>query len=190
MRVIVLALTAAVSSSACNHFDETQFDGVRRAGQALQTATGLGVTEPKYRELVQACDVEASLAGQKAQLHSERAVAAKYVDMCAAYRDVLIIWETKLSETQRLGHEPKLGFINVSHPELRRVVSSYAIRVLPGLSADEFARQSRELFKKAMAGDDLVGPPISQQDQIDSKAAIDLVWTVAATKLDRANARP
>ncbi len=196
--VRALALTAIGLTGACGPhgstiaavtLDEAQFDAVRRAGQGLRTAATVGITEVKYRDLAQACDVEAALAVQKARLEPERAIAARYVEMCTAYRDVLVIWDARSRETQRMGHEPKMGYINVSTPDLHRLVAAYDINKIPGLSAEEYRRQSRELLKRAMAGDDLAGPPISLEDQIDSNSATHQVWASAAKKLDKANER-
>ncbi len=182
----VVALTAVC---ACAKLDETQFDAVRRAGQGLRTATDLGVTEFRYRELVQACSVEASLVSQKADTELEKAIALKYTEVCRTYRDVLMVWDAKAHDTQRLGSEPLMGYVEILTPDFRRLIEAYTIPVKPALTLEEYQRHARESLTKAMAGEDLPGPPVSLQDQVDSNAAVNLIWAVAAAKLEKANER-
>ena len=113
---LAFALVCVASFAACNRFDETRFDGIRRAGQALKSATGLGVTETKYRELVQACDVEASLATQKATIEEERTVAARYAEMCGVYRDALVVWDVLRSEEKRMGRAEPNACVEIHNP--------------------------------------------------------------------------
>ena len=68
----------AVAVAVAPAIDPKTFDGVYRAGHAMKSATGLGVNQTRYRELLQAFDGEVSIAREKAVNDKERQLAATY----------------------------------------------------------------------------------------------------------------
>jgi hypothetical protein len=110
---VLVSVLFCVGCGGSAKIDQMKFDGVYRAGKAMEGATGVGVNLLKYRELVQAFASEVSIANDRAQTGSEREMVAQYAKALKAYKDAGDLWTRKLQG----GAELTVG----SDPELLRI---------------------------------------------------------------------
>ena len=90
---IVLACTVVL---ACGGPDRKKFEGTRRAGVAISTAVGKGVSAPRYRELVLQLEAQLAILKGRAVGPQETEIVEKYDDATRAYRAALAVWTLKV----------------------------------------------------------------------------------------------
>jgi hypothetical protein len=90
-------LVALLNSSGCGRgINQAKFEGVYRAGQGMKSATDVGVTIVKYRELLQVFASEVAMAEAKPANAREKAMVANFTEALVNYRDAATLWAAKI----------------------------------------------------------------------------------------------
>jgi hypothetical protein len=82
--------------------DQAKFDGVYRAGQGMKSATDVGVSIAKYRELLQVFASEVAMAEAKPTNPVEKRMVARWSEALANYRDALTLWTAKIEHRESI----------------------------------------------------------------------------------------
>jgi hypothetical protein len=123
--VVVLVLLLSAASACGRGIDQAKFESVYRAGQGMKSATDVGVTLQKYRELLQVFASEVAMAEPKAANPREKAMVARWRDALVNYRDAVTLWVAKIE------HGPTLPTTAI--PEGPALIDTYRLPTEQGV---------------------------------------------------------
>jgi len=124
-RLVALVLLLSAASACGRGIDQTKFEAVYRAGQGMKSATDVGVTIAKYRELLQVFASEVAMAEAKAANPDEKRMVAKWSEALVNYRDAVTLWVAKIEH-----RDPNLPTTTL--PEGPALIEKYRLVTLQG----------------------------------------------------------
>jgi hypothetical protein len=202
-RAIVGVVLGALLLVGCGGLDKEKFALANRSGQAVKSATDVGVVPGKYRELVQAFATEVSLSRDKATNEKERALAGEYGDALTAYRDALAVLDEKANKAY--------GPFVAATPEMVRIASTYSLPIAKAVSPERFAAEAISVAKDVYEsmgrtptqaqlesaadavlkkGSDVMRftrPPVARIDLLDAEAAVQSLWKIGGDRIEKAS---
>lgn len=93
---IVVAVLLLFLSACSRGIDQAKFAAVYRAGQDMKSATEVGSTLARYRELLQAFASQVAQAKDAARNDREQAMVGQFDAALTAYRDAADAWTIKI----------------------------------------------------------------------------------------------
>ena len=195
-RAIVGVVLGALLLVGCGGLDKEKFALANRSGQAVKSATDVGVVPGKYRELVQAFATEVSLSRDKATNEKERALAGEYGDALAV-----------LDEKANKAYGPFVA----ATPEMVRIASTYSLPIAKAVSPERFAAEAISVAKDVYEsmgrtptqaqlesaadavlkkGSDVMRftrPPVARIDLLDAEAAVQSLWKIGGDRIEKAS---
>jgi len=128
--VLISAMT--IVGPGCNRRpDKERYEPLYRAGKQMHEAVSVGVTLPRYRELLQALATEIEIANDKARTQVEKNLVVGYRDALQTYQNAETAWAIKLKLTTATT-------VNMHQlPEIHNVIAFYEFeRLTEGENVD------------------------------------------------------
>lgn len=92
--------TALLLTSACKKadpIDRTKFEATYRAVKSIGGALEVGITYPKFGELLQTLVTEISITEDKVKTPEEKQLLGQYREIAQMYKDSYTIWKQRLA---------------------------------------------------------------------------------------------
>ncbi len=113
-----------------------EFERVYRAAKAVEEATSVGVSYPRFQELLQNFATEQGIINDKASSGAERELAGAFAATLAAFKDSATIWRHMIEDSRysfldgqiSVGVTDKKGKIT-NAPDLAQIVETYHLQV-------------------------------------------------------------
>jgi hypothetical protein len=120
------AAAAALFASACastGTLDRRQFEGVRRAGEAIRDSIAKRTPLPRYAELLAQYSSELSVLSARSMTSEERAIAERYRTIHDQLQDLRLVWEARSSQAAETDRLP------LSEPLPARLAKQYSLPI-------------------------------------------------------------
>lgn len=159
--IFVVALLAL--SGCARGIDQQKFEGVYRSGQGMKSATDVGVTLQRYRELLQVFASEVAMAEAKPANEREKLMVSRYTTALENYRDVATLWAAKIDHgrstlpTTDIPEGPGLvskyglptDLVDADHPEYRTFSIDSAMQSIWARASENIALANAAYTGKA-----------------------------------------
>lgn len=122
-------LLAVIALAGCG-INQKEFEPLYRAGKEITGATEVGVTLPRYRELLQALATEVDIAEDKATSGAEKSLVSSYKQALVAFRDAETMWKAKidLAPVTTRGEPVRITLDGPSEEFFGPLVDTYKLR--------------------------------------------------------------
>lgn len=120
------AAAAALFASACastGTLDQRQFDGVRRAGDAIRDSITKKAQLPRYTELLAHYSAELSTLSARPLTSEEQAIVERYRAIHDQLQDLRLVWEARTSQAAETDRLP------LSEPLPARLAKQYSLPI-------------------------------------------------------------
>lgn len=130
MKALIAGMMVLALVGCSSKIDQQKFDALNRAGRTVKENTAVGVTLMKFRDVMSAYATEVSLAQDRATGSLEKRFVVVHGEALKAYRDSLVVWNSKLE------HHGADGLAAYPGSDLRRIVDDHGLE--GAFSGDNF----------------------------------------------------
>lgn len=122
-KIPITMLGLALLAGCSPKIDQKKYENLYRAAKAIEGAIAVGITYPKFGELLQNLSTEISIANDKAKSDTEKELLKSYFEVLTTFQESSTVWKYKI-EGSRYDWIPK-GQIFVED-ELRPIIEKYS----------------------------------------------------------------